>query len=396
MALPETNPKPTRTIVGLMSGTSLDGVDAVLTRISGTGFSLEIEQIGFTSVAYPTPLKDLLLKNSSPGTSDVRDISQLNVRLAHLYAQVIHQLLEQSGTDVSEVDAIGSHGQTIYHVPVESDCGGLPVRSTLQIGDPSTLAQLLHTTVVGDFRLADMAVGGQGAPLASYFDYVYFSDPEESRALLNIGGIGNMTVLPARTVNSDVFAFDTGPGNMIMDALASRFWGIPYDSQGIYASKGTVHDTLLSWLMDDPYYTLPPPKTTGREVYTTTYVDQLVQKAKELGAGRNEDILATATQFTVETIGLNYDLYIKPQMTLHRIIASGGGIHNACLMDALKKRIPSVQIDTMHEHGVDPDAKEAIFFAVFAHETLNGIPSNLPAATGASRPAILGKICLPG
>ena len=391
-----TNREQSRTIIGLMSGTSLDGVDAVVAQISGTGLSLNVNQLGFTSISYPKDLKSLLLKNSFPDTSDVQEISQLNVRLAHLYATVVHEVLQQSGVDLQQVDAIGSHGQTIYHVPVAVDCAGLPIRSTLQIGDPSTLAQLLHKTVVGDFRLADMAVGGQGAPLASYFDYAYFSHEEEARALLNIGGIANMTVLPANASSTEVFAFDTGPGNMIIDSLAHQFWGIPYDEGGALGAKGSVNADLLSWLMDDPYYTLPPPKTTGREVYTSTYVDKLLQKANTLGVSSKEDIVRTVTQFTVDTIGQSYDLHIKPKMNLDRIIVSGGGIHNACLMDALNERVPSAQIDTLGEHGVDPDAKEALFFAVFAHETLNGIPSNLPAATGATRPAIMGKICLPG
>lgn len=379
-----------------MSGTSLDGVDAVLTRISGTGPSLKIEQLGFISAQYPVALRELLLKNSLPDTSDVKEIAQLNVRLAYHYAEVIQVLLSQSDIDLSEVDAIGSHGQTIYHVPLEIDCAGLPTRSTLQIGDPSTLAQLLKTTVVGDFRLADMAVGGQGAPLASYFDYAYFSDPSEARGLLNIGGIANMTVMPANPSPADVVAFDTGPGNMVIDALSLRFWGRSYDEGGSFASRGHVNNDLLAWLLDDPYYTLSPPKTTGREVYTTVYVDQLVQKAEHFGIRSNEDIIATASQFTVDTITQSYDQHIRPKINLDRIIVSGGGIHNAYIMNALKERLPSTHIDTLNEHGIDADAKEAIFFAVFAHETLNGIPSNLPAATGASRPAILGKICLPG
>ncbi|MBX2819339.1 MAG: anhydro-N-acetylmuramic acid kinase [Rhodothermaceae bacterium] len=391
-----TNREQSRTIIGIMSGTSLDGIDAVLAQISGTGLSLKIKQLGFISAPYRSDLKSLLLKNSFPDTSDVQEISQLNVRLAHEYAKVVYDLLQQSDIDLQQVDAIGSHGQTIYHVPVAADCAGLPIRSTLQIGDPSTLAQLVHKTVVGDFRLADMAVGGQGAPLASYFDYAYFSHQEEARALLNIGGIANMTVLPANASAAEVFAFDTGPGNMIMDSLARQFWGVPYDEGGTLAAKGSVDSDLLSWLMDDPYYTLPPPKTTGREVYTRAYVDNLLQKANTLGVSSNEDVVRTVTQFTVDTIGQSYDLHIKPKMNLDRIIVSGGGIHNACLMDALNERIPSAHIDTLGEHGVDPDAKEALFFAVFAHETLNGIPSNLPAATGATRPAIMGKICLPG
>ena len=257
------SPDTARTVIGLMSGTSLDGVDAALIRVSGTGRSLHVRTEGFISTPYSNSLRERLLANCSPDTSSVKEISQLNVRLAHLYADTVHSLLQQCGVSIGQVDAIGSHGQTIFHVPIAEDCAGLAIRSTLQIGDPSTLASLLRRTVVGDFRMADMAVGGQGAPLASYFDYMYFTHETEARALLNIGGIGNMTVLPPNAKPGEAIAFDTGPGNMIMDALAQRFWDQPYDAGGHYASQGTVSRPLLDWMLDDPYYALPPPKTTG-------------------------------------------------------------------------------------------------------------------------------------
>ena len=389
------SPDTNRRVIGLMSGTSLDGVDAALIHVSGTGRSLQVQTEGFISVPYPNALKDRLLENCSPGTSSVKEISQLNVRLAHIYADTVHSLVEQCSVSLDQVDAIGSHGQTIFHVPVEEDCAGLAVRSTLQIGDPSTLACLLQRTVVGDFRMADMAVGGQGAPLASYFDYMYFTDETEARALLNIGGIGNMTVLPPNAKPEDAIAFDTGPGNMIMDAVAHHFWDQPYDTNGQFALQGTVNRLLLGWMLSDPYYAMPPPKTTGRELYSVDYVNTFLHKAQQLGIKSRYDIIATATAFTAETIYLGYEQLIKPLLELDRIIVSGGGIHNACLLNMLRASLPSIQIERINAHGIDSDAKEAIFFAVLAHETLNGIPSNLPSATGASRPTILGKICIP-
>lgn len=244
--------------------------------------------------------------------------------------------------------------------------------------------------------MADMAAGGQGAPLASYFDYVYFSDETETRALLNIGGIGNMTVLPRSASVKDVMAFDTGPGNMVIDALAQRFWEVPYDAAGRFAAEGTVRLPLLTWLLNDTYYSLPPPKSTGRELYTIEYVDALLAQAERLGITSHHDIIATATALTVETIALGYERFVNPAYLLDRIIVSGGGIHNVHLLNRLQERLPEIQVDSINAHGIDSDAKEAIFFAVLAHETLNGIPSNLPAATGASRPVVLGKICIPG
>ena len=384
-----------RRIVGLMSGTSLDGVDAALILVSGTGQSLKVQSEGFISIPYPESLKHRLLANCSPETSSVKEISQLNVRLAHIYAETVHALLAAHTVSLDQIDAIGSHGQTIFHVPQQEECAGIAISSTLQIGDPSTLACLLGKTVVGDFRLADMAAGGQGAPLASYFDYMYFTDAVESRALLNIGGIGNMTVLPAGGAPEEAIAFDTGPGNILIDALASQFWNEPYDSGGRYALQGKVHQPLLRWMLSDPYFSQPPPKTTGREVYSVEYVNTLLEKAKETRAESEYDIIATATAFTAEAISLGYQQLIKPRVEVERIIVSGGGIHNACLLNMLRASLPSLRIDSIDQHGIDSDAKEAIFFAVLAHETLNGVPSNLPSATGASRPVVLGKICMP-
>ena len=388
--------KNTRIVAGLMSGTSLDGVDAALARLTGSGKDQEIELLDFVSIPYQDSLRALLLKNSQPASSSVLEIAQLNVRLAHVYAEAIASLLTQAHLETSELDAVGCHGQTIYHVPDAELCAGQLTRSTLQIGDPSTLANLLSTTVVGDFRLADMALGGQGAPLVPYFDYVYFSHPHENRVLLNIGGIGNLSVLPAGGVSDKVMAFDTGPGNMISDAVVQHFWDQPYDEGGELASRGSVHAELLHFLLDDPYYDRVPPKSTGREFYNQEFVDRLLEKASSLQVARPEDIVATVAMFTVKTIARAYKDFVEPNTDVQRIIASGGGVHNAFIMKELQASLPAVKVESMQDFGLNPDAKEALCFAVLAHETLNGVASNVPSATGAARPAILGKICLPG
>ena len=388
-----TNPGQ-RTVVGLMSGTSLDGVDAALVHLSGSGSSMDVMPAGFISVPYPEALKVLLLRNSFPESSSVYDLCQLNVRLAHVYAEVVHALATECNISLEMIDAIGCSGQTVFHVPENEECAGVPTRSTLQLGDPSTLSQRLKKTVVGDFRLADMAQGGQGAPLVSYFDYVYFSHEEEARALLNIGGIANMTILPSGATPANVTAFDTGPGNMIIDRLAQRFWNTPYDPNGHYASTGTPNSALLNWLLDIPYYRLPPPKSTGRELYNDTYIDTLVEKARETGIHSNEDLMATVTMLTAESIAMGYEAFIEKDCQLDKIIASGGGIHNKTLLSMLRSRLPQILVHTVDQYGIDSDAKEAICFAVLAHETLNGVTSSIATATGANKPAILGKICL--
>ena len=385
-----------RIVVGLMSGTSLDGIDAVMAQLSGSGRSLHVETLGFVCIPYPSGLRDLLFRNSMPETSNVKDLSQLNVRLAHSYAEAVHTLVDASPVTLDEVQAIGCHGQTVFHVPVAEDCAGLPTRSTLQLGDPSTLANLLKTTVVGDFRLADMAVGGQGAPLASYFDYVYFTHDQEARALLNIGGIANMTVLPPDATEDRVVAFDTGPGNMVIDSLVQGFWEVPYDDGGRRARQGRIQEPLLTALLDEPYYALPPPKSTGRELYDSRYVGSLLSQAASMGIDAPEDIVATATALTAETIAQAYDAFVRPACPLDRFIVSGGGTYNAYLLELLAARVPGVSIHQIDDYGIASDAKEALFFAVMAHETLNRVPSNLASATGASQSTILGKICIPG
>ncbi len=387
--------KKGRLVVGIMSGTSLDGIDTALARIEGSGSGVSVELLGFRSASYPPALRQLLLDNSQPATSSVLAISQLNVRLAHAYADAVRELLSSSGFSVEDVDAIGCHGQTVFHVPDAVACAGMPIRSTLQLGDPSTLANLLDKTVVGDFRMADMAAGGQGAPLVPYFDYVYFTHPTERRVLVNIGGIGNLSVLPPENAPGEVLAFDTGPGNMVIDAVVQHFWDRPYDDGGQLGRQGSVHQPLLQYLLDDAYYDRPPPKSTGREFYTQGYVAQLLQQAEALGVSRPEDIVATVAALTVETLVRALEAHVLPQGAVDRVIVSGGGVHNVCIMEGLQQKLAGTPVQPMQAVGLNPDAKEAVCFAVLAHETLNRVPSNVPSATGATRPVILGKICFP-
>ncbi|MEM8488321.1 MAG: anhydro-N-acetylmuramic acid kinase [Bacteroidota bacterium] len=387
--------KKSRLVVGIMSGTSLDGIDAALARIEGSGAGVSVELLGFRSASYPPALRQLLLDNSQPATSSVLAISQLNVRLAHAYADAVQQLLASNDTPLEAVDAIGCHGQTVFHVPDAADCAGMPVRSTLQLGDPSTLAVLLGKTVVGDFRMADMAAGGQGAPLVPYFDYVYFTHPTERRVLVNIGGIGNLSVLPPENAHGKVLAFDTGPGNMVIDAVVRHFWDKPYDEGGQLGRQGSINQALLKYLLDDAYYDRPPPKSTGREFYTQGYVEKLLQQAADLGVSRPEDIVATVAALTVETLAGAFENHVLSGGSVDRVIVSGGGVHNVCIMEGLQQKLAGIPVQPMQEVGLNPDAKEAVCFAVLAHETLNKVPSNVPSATGATRPVILGKVCLP-
>ena len=388
--------KTTRVVVGLMSGTSLDGVDAVVARIEGTGDSIELETLSFVSESYSDELRELILRNSASEESSVLELSQINVRLAHLYADAVRRAARKARLSLEDIDLIGSHGQTVHHVPDPMYCAGLDVTSTLQIGDPSVLANLLDIPVVGDFRVADMALAGQGAPLVPYFDYVFFRDEDETRGLLNIGGIANVTVIPAGGGPDHVFAFDTGPGNMVIDSLARILFDEPFDEAGHHAFDGTFDDGMMAELLEDPYFTQEPPKSTGREYFGRPYAERLVTRCREaMGNPKPEDVMATGAMLTVLSIYQAYARFIRERSELDALIVSGGGMHNEYLMDRLENTFAPIPVKTVEDYGLDADAKEALCFAVLAHEAVNGTPTNLPSVTGASKPTILGKICVP-
>jgi anhydro-N-acetylmuramic acid kinase len=348
-------------IAGIMSGTSLDGIDVAIVEIRGR----RVETIGFTGTPYSPPVREAILAVSNTDTHTAA-ISRLSYQLGELYAKAVLRTTRKFGA----VELIGCHGQTIYHEGRSN---------TMQIGEPAVLAERTGVPVVSNFRARDIAAGGQGAPLVPYVDYLLFRHPKRSRVALNIGGIGNITVIPAGCAPEDVIAFDTGPGNMVIDGLAGEV-GLRCDRGGRIAESGNVNRPLLDELLRDPYYRRKPPKSAGREQYGK----ELVERLKATGLPL-PDLMATATVLTAVTIAMAVG---KPD----ELIASGGGVHNPQIMGHLAALLPGVALSTSSDHGIDADAKEAIAFAVLAHETWRGRPSNLPSATGARRAVVLGSI----
>jgi anhydro-N-acetylmuramic acid kinase len=383
-----------RTVVGLMSGTSLDGVDAALVELEGSGPDLTMEPEAFVHVPYPGALRNLIRQSTDPDSSSVQVLTRLDARLAETYAEAVDRVLAEANTDRNALDLVGSHGQTVCHLPEPADCAGARVRATLQLGNPSTLATRLNVPVVGDFRPADMALGGQGAPLVPYFDYVTFTDADEHRGLLNLGGIANLTVLPAGGTPDDVQAFDTGPANMVIDALADRLFDALMDWDGRHADTGTPDHDLLADLLEGPFFRREPPKSTGRDDFGADYVDRLLNAAQSRGLS-SEDTMATATLLTAASVYQAYAQYVRPDQSIDVLIVSGGGVHNDTLLRMLRDAFAPISVRIASEYGVDGDAKEALCFAVLAHETVNGVPTNLPSVTGASAQTILGSISVP-
>ncbi|MEO0558672.1 MAG: anhydro-N-acetylmuramic acid kinase [Bacteroidota bacterium] len=376
-----------RVVLGLMSGTSLDGVDAVVVRLEGSRQNVEVETLGFASTPYDDALRTALRACVEAATSDVRLVSQLHVRLAHHFADVSETALHAAGLAASDLDLVGSHGQTVQHVPDAEDCAGVPTRSTLQLGCPATLAARLRTPVISDFRAGDMALGGQGAPLAPTIDTALFGHPTETRVLLNLGGIANLTVLPPGQPPS--LAFDTGPANMVIDAIASRLLGAPYDADGAHAALGTPDEALLGRQLEDAYFRRPPPKSTGREFFDAAYVDRFLAD----GPANPNDALATAVELTARSVAHAVRTFVPG--TPARVIASGGGIRNPTLMHQLEAALGAIELVTTETYGLNPDAKEAVLFALLAHEWANGVRTGLPAVTGASDAAFQGSLTLP-
>lgn len=383
--------KRSKLVVGLMSGTSADGIDAALVQITGNGVSTRIKQIDYGTYQYPKGFHELLLSNSLRGTGSVDLLCELNVLVAHFFADAVKKIARKAGIRLSAIDLIGSHGQTVHHLPIPKKVFGTNVRSTLQIGDPSTIAQLTGVPTVGDFRMADMAAGGEGAPLVPYFDFLLFRSKTKNRLLLNIGGIANVTVLPKNCSVSDVLAFDTGPGNMIIDALMSKWFRKNFDIGGQTAMRGEILPRLLLNLMSHPYFKKRPPKSTGREVFGASFLPLILRSTSN---ATREDLVATTTELTPFSVFDQYNRFIAHKMTADEILVSGGGAHNRAIMEALQDYFRPAPVRTIESLGFSSDAKEAACFAVLANETIAENPANIPRATGARRPVILGKICL--
>lgn len=383
--------KQTKLIVGLISGTSADGIDAALVRVTGNGTATRVKLLAFETIAYPAGLRESILSNSLPGTGSVDLLCELNILVAHFFADAVKKVARKGRVKLSNIDLIGSHGQTIHHLPQQKRAFGKTVRSTLQIGDPSTIAKLTGIPTVGDFRTADMAVGGEGAPLVAYFDYLMFRSKNKNRILLNLGGIANFTALPKNCSVSQVIAFDTGPANMIIDALMMKFYRKPYDAGGRVALRGEIVSEFLLDLMSHPYFKQQPPKSTGREMFGAMFLPQILKFAKKI---KRKDLIATATELTPFSIFDQYNRFLAETMRVDEVLVSGGGAHNRAMMEALQDYFRPARVKPIESIGFSSDAKEAMCFAVLANETIAEHPSNVPSVTGAERPVILGKICL--
>ncbi len=380
--------KPSRLVVGLMSGTSADGIDAVLTRITGAGYGTKVEQLGFYFLPFDAATRERILAVCSGEVGGSRELCLLSTHLGILYAEAVRGLQQQCG--VEKVDLIGNHGQTVYHIPEPMDYVGTKIRGTLQIGDPSYMAEEFGCPVVSDFRIRDMAAGGLGAPLVPYTEFLLYRSEEEAVALQNIGGIGNVTLLPAGCALEEVTAFDTGPGNMVMDALVAKITDgkLTYDDGGKLAASGKVIPEMLAWMLEDPYLAKEPPKTTGREYYGSEYVEKLLA----FGDYPLVDILTTATAFTAQSIALSLQRFAKRMPA--RLVVGGGGSRNPTLLGFLQEALPDCKVQTQEDLGLDSDAKEAVAFAILANEALFGIHNNAPSATGAQHPVVMGRINL--
>jgi anhydro-N-acetylmuramic acid kinase len=377
-------------VIGLMSGTSADGIDAALVEIGSgkNGHTFDVKT--FATYAYPRGLKALLLKNSSAKTAYLEEIGQLNVVLGRLFAKAALKLLKKAKVSAKRIACIGSHGQTILHLPRARKMFGMDAATTMQIGDPSVIAKLTGITTVGDFRIGDVAVGGSGAPLVPIFDYALLKSRRLTRGVLNIGGIANITVLPKNCSLEEVYAFDTGPGNMVVDGLMKELYGKEYDSGGKMAMRGRIIPELITELMRERYFTKRPPKSTGRELFGAAFVKRILRGGKD---ARKEDLIATATEFTALTIFQAYLRFIAKTDRLDELVVSGGGVHNRYLMESLKAYFEPVKVAPIDAYGISTDAKEAVCFAYLGYQTIRGVATNVPAATGAKRRAVLGKIC---
>ena len=381
--------KDPKIVVGLISGTSADGIDAAVVRIHGRGVATRPELIHFTTVPYPEADRRELFALFSPQTGTVDRICALNVRLGELFAAAALEAITGAGLRPSGVDLIGSHGQTIWHIPPEDGRSG----SGLQIGEAAVIAARTAIPVVADFRAADLAAGGHGAPLAPYIDYLLFRDPARARAVQNLGGIGNVTYLPRGAAVDQVLAFDTGPSNTVINALveAATDGREEFDRDGQIAASGRVDQKLLEGLLRDPYFGAPPPKSTGRERYGVQYAVEVIATGRVRGLS-HADLVATATRLTVETIARSYRAFLDPRGGVDEVILGGGGSRNPVLRRWLSDALAPVPVRTHEEFGIHGKAKEAMLFAILANDAVAGHPWSLTSATGSTRGAVLGKL----
>ncbi len=393
-----TAPLTSLNVLGLNSGTSMDGIDAGLFKITplslerpsgGKCPALKVELISSQLIAFQDELKVALESLVANKQTDLRTICLVNSALGHVFGEAASQVVEQSAKAGIKVDLIGSHGQTLWHEPVASPFWGLSTAGTLQLGDPAYVAALSGVTTVGDFRTYDMAFGGQGAPLVSFADEVLFGQGTEPVGVLNLGGIANITVVKD---GLSVMAFDTGPASVLIDEAMRLLYQKEYDKDGAVAASGQINESLVKTFLEQPYFKAVPPKSTGRELFGRAMAAELVQKWQCQHVS-DKDIVATLTAITARSISAAYRDFVAPQVTLNKIVLGGGGAANKTLLKELTASWPGPLTLAQHEDfGVSAKFKEALLFALLAYTTYFGIPNNVPLCTGATRRVCLGKI----
>lgn len=372
--------------VGIMSGTSLDGIDVVISEIEGQSLNTKVNIINAKTYSYSPELLEKIKKCISIDESTVELICSVNFEISIAYSECVKDLCKISNINLNDVAFIASHGQTVFHINEQSNT---LVKSSLQIGDGSVLANLTNTTVVSNFRTADIAVGGCGAPLVPYADYILFRDKHKTRLLQNIGGIANVTVLVKNALLEDIYAFDNGPGNMMIDHAMKVLYDQSYDNNGNTAAKGTVIPEMLVELLDNNYFVVSPPKSTGREMFGIEYTNKILNK---YSLHNKEDIISTLTHFTAKTIADSYHNFIENFHKIDELIISGGGTYNSTLIQLIRDYSNIENIKFSDDIGIDSSYKEAVAFIILANETLHFGYSNILKATGAQKHTILGQV----
>jgi len=382
----------TMTVAGIMSGTSADGIDVAVVRIAPGKLRPKLTLLAHEGFAFPAALRRAVLAAMNAASTSTAELARLNWRLGIAYAEAVEGTLKKHPV---KLDLIGCHGQTLYHQPRAQAYAGRSFACTWQPGEAAVIASTLGIPVVSNFRPADMLAGGQGAPLVPLLDYALFADSKRGRVLQNIGGIANLTAIPAAAAPDKVVAFDTGPGNMIIDALTQQLFAKPFDRNGAFAAQGTVQAPVLKAALRNPYFAIKPPRTAGREQFGREYAAKFLASCQR-HSDKPEDALATATALTAETIAQSYKQFVRARMKGHAVdyIVSGGGARNRTLMAMLEQRLAPLgcELAASEQFGLPVEAKEAAAFALLAWQTWHRLPSNVPTATGASRPAILGQV----
>lgn len=379
-------------VAGVMSGTSADGIDVSLVEVQGRTHRIRL--LGHFSVLYPVLVRKAVLAAMNSRSASVADLARLNFLLGELYAEAVLRAQKKLRR---RAELVGCHGQTIYHQGTTDAFLGRKLAVTWQTGEASRIAARLGVPAVSDFRPADMAVGGKGAPLVPYLDYLLYRDRRVGRIALNIGGIANVTAIPANASLDELAAFDTGPGNMVMDAIAEDLFGKSCDRGGRIAGRGTVLNEVVKHFLRQSFFLQKPPRTAGREEFGREFVAEFLATCRNANPGTNADVLATATAFTAQSIADALRRHVLSKGKFAEVIASGGGTRNPTLMTMLANALNPYDLElcTSDEFGIPSEAKEAVAFAVLAYETWNRRPSNVPSATGAKRSAVLGKISYP-